>query len=953
MSDAHPLQVSVQPSSDLETLDTFDKLRGLGVDRMVPLPRIVIIGDEGLGRDSVLAAITKIPLPTRGLFSKQYSLELVLRKTPRSTIKAQILGPDGSGVTLRALTDAHPVPSLLTDIVQEAGKVMARNSRGEIEQVLQIEISGPYMPQLTLVDLHNTGNHTEGLTLVERLEKRYLDPTTSIVLCVVEAGHEKQMVRAISKAQEYDEHGHRTLGVVMKPRVMTTDFSAEAVVRLMRDGHPSYALDLGWHVLCRPEVADMDASEEVRNERERRILDQTPWNTLRGAVRGVACLRTKISMIFVQHTRQCLPLLDARVLREIGERETRLRIFERSVSEELRRSLARTRCQYEDICARALEGVYCGDFFTQASAVGKEPQVRELRSLVQDLNRVFADVMLAKGARRRITLPAEVELPGDHDAVHREHDEQDGKGSWSSSKGDRDNAKGIGGGSPDSTRPASQLARAYVFDRPEAVTAVRLIEKLRADSMLRPVKQMQLLGDRALDFRRTENYRLVRQLFREQIAPWEHIAIFHVRHVASFAEKFVDTLMRHILPGGDAGFSAAFRTRFTRPFFDEGVIALVGKVKELMYHHRHGELLSQELGSQALPPSTRHSQTASTVKRQNKDLSLSNDHSLPLRLSSIYKVDAKASSSLSEAEGQLDAEALDILRRYESHYQTSLSFFVNNVIVLALENCLFTKLPSLITREALDALSDEEVRVLATESVDFRARRAELEAGRQALLHAAKIVGDFKPAPLADLSRAPTARNHTNDRTSAKPVTADDQGGNDNTQNQNTTTFEGPAPVVVVTRNGLPVRVRLPQGTASPKSLLDSWLQEPDNSFRDTRRLAVDPSRVEKPPPLSLPSLPSRVELTPPARPSAESPAVRENRTNRVLAAQGSAALMPKVEPPRDSNQKPAKSTTARTYIYDLPGQQPLPEATLAVASLPTAVKLYVATYRLDEGRRV
>ena len=61
-------------------IDIIDELRSLGLDKDVPLPAVVVVGDQSAGKSSVLEAISGVELPRGTNIVTRCPLELRLKK---------------------------------------------------------------------------------------------------------------------------------------------------------------------------------------------------------------------------------------------------------------------------------------------------------------------------------------------------------------------------------------------------------------------------------------------------------------------------------------------------------------------------------------------------------------------------------------------------------------------------------------------------------------------------------------------------------------------------------------------------------------------------------------------------------------------------------------------------------------------------------------------------------
>lgn len=86
--------------------------------------------------------------------------------------------------------------------------------------------------------------------------------------------------------------------------------------------------------------------------------------------------------------------------------------------------------------------------------------------------------------------------------------------------------------------------------------------------------------------------------------------------------------------------------------------------------------------------------------------------------------------------------------------QMSLKIFTDNVIILAIENCLITELPNILEPNMVNSMSDDEIRELVSELPEVTEERKNLEKALASLNeglkecrrhHVPKPAGRLKP----------------------------------------------------------------------------------------------------------------------------------------------------------------------------------------------------------------
>ena len=544
-------------------LDIIDELRVLGLGKFVHLPQIIVIGDQSSGKSSVLEAISRVRFPVQDGLCTRFATELVLRQSPTSKIDVKIKNES----ILRDLSNTSFSKDDLPEIIEKAKERMGLDGNGSVtfsEDVLRLEISGPDMPQLTLVDLpgfyHNQTETQDaaGVAIVNRLAEKYMKQENSIILAIVSAGSELAAQKVLHEAAKHDRARERTLGIITKPdKVEENSHNEKTYLQLAQNEEVSQKLALGWHVLRNRAHKESLATDAERNETEKLFFRSSIWSAISFRNRGIETLREKLSQVLLDHIKRKLPALISRIEELVRQHETRLRELgeQRVTPQDLRKYLTKISSRFHDLSLDAVRGNYVDEFFgglythSDASPSYASGRVKKLRALVRDMNRAFNYVLSLKGERRRIQW-------------NDEHAENGGTVNTERSK------------VPEYLEP---LVALYEFEEPESVSIEALSMELEA--LASENQGTELPG--------SANDRLAISLFRDQSRPWEAIAHRHMELVLDHAKMFAEKLVYHIT-GPDQRTADAILNSYIDPYFERKRTVLREKVAELLRHYQKG-----------------------------------------------------------------------------------------------------------------------------------------------------------------------------------------------------------------------------------------------------------------------------------------------------------------------------------------------------------------------------
>jgi hypothetical protein len=402
-SNEFPLHL-LQSDEQVQLLNDIDKLRSDGIQHhAISLPQLVVCGDQSSGKSSVLQALSNVTFPVDTGTCTKFAMELALRRSPDKKAMAKIIpGRNASADRQRRLADFQPSDVGLAGVpqlIKEARTAMGLSEDTICDDVLRLEITGPDLPHLTLVDLPGLiadAKDPKDIELVEQMVRDYMKNPRSIILAIVSAQSDKQVQKVLRLAREYDPHGDRTVGIITKPDMLKKYRGSVAernYVDMAKNQDPVSKLRLGWHVVRN---ADWDEKQEHskynRDESERALFLQEPWNQLSRWQLGIPSLRNELTKHLFNQICSELPRVVkdieqeeaacAKELKDLGE--------PRSTSKDQRKYLLGISDRFEKMVDAGLAGHWTYDPIFHAESM-------RLRAQIRNLNDAFDQTMKIKG----------------------------------------------------------------------------------------------------------------------------------------------------------------------------------------------------------------------------------------------------------------------------------------------------------------------------------------------------------------------------------------------------------------------------------------------------------------------------------------------------------------------------------------------------------------------------
>ncbi|KAJ5360681.1 Dynamin [Penicillium concentricum] len=579
------------------------------------------------------------------------------------------------------------------------------SSTGFSDDVLKVEISGPEKPELTLVDLpglyysSSSEQNAQGMEIVQRLTEKYMKSSRSIILAVINA-------RA--------DYHIQVLGIVTQPNIPEAGSEEqETYVQFIKN--EKVKLQLGWHVLRNRSFETRDISDDARDVQEREFFERGRWASLPRDQVGIESLRHRLSKILLGHVRRNLPGLIADIQERIIRNEQALAKMgaPRTTLQEQRHFLVDISSRFARITNQALNGSYVDEFFggfKDHTVTTEETPFRRLRAVFRELNECFAEAMSIRGNRRIIQFP---EQPSPVEDVEQER------------------------------------SKPYMDDwTPLYISQKSLMEEIKG----------QARQSRGIELPGSANQLLVGSLFRDHCEPWEEVAKSHLLNTWASVEYFIQLVLKNLT---DDHTRPLLMRHLIGPEMEKMKESLLEKLSELTSYSKRGHPLPVGKSFLSKIQQSRKNRQVSALKRT---LHLPGSHPSAGEdtRNTLDVRDLERATSQLQSSSDMFAAA-EIIDQMQAYYETAIVTFVDNIAILAIENCLLCPLEHIFTGKTVLSMNDQQIGEIAAEPSNIRKDRErlneelkKLRKGNQTLNASSAADSSLRPRPILGLSKPRT-----------------------------------------------------------------------------------------------------------------------------------------------------------------------------------------------------
>lgn len=616
-----------------ELLNIIDELRRSAIigDIELPLPQIIVCGDQSSGKSSLLEAISGQSFPKDENLCTTFPTELAIRRSKYPNVSVSIKpGPSRKEQEKTMLSKfstrtESPHAFEARTAIKDAKAFLRENLKSSnagddsyYHDILHIGINDPKLPPLTLVDLpgiiHAPGANqvAEDISVVNDITEKYMRDPNSIILLVITAKNELEGQAIRTMAKNIDPEGERTMGIITKPDSLVPGSNRELkFVRCAQN--EEHKLALKWHVVKNQDSEKKITTLEDREKEEAQFFSTGLWSDLDPEQLGVTALRTRLSTLLEQKARPALPKVIKIIQASLQETKERLNKLgtPRATPPLQRVYLSKISSNFEKLIGESVNGYYEDkQFFTLAES---DTDPKRLRAAIANLNDSFAYMVRHFGHERQF--------------LEAEEDSDEAQEIW----------------------PVISEESCAHFDIPHPEKVLKQEYVAEVSIMARRNRGKAPPG--------FPNYLIVPDLFREHSKRWELMAHQHIEKVRNITQQCLEMIAGHV---GTEDTAAALRRHIIMEVMEKRHKAALKKVRKILKPYRRDILVCYDPDFSGKIQTMPRSRNSSKQNKTSEDLG----HDMPNLHGSNDDNDVSEESEYEESETAESAYLLSYMLAY-------------------------------------------------------------------------------------------------------------------------------------------------------------------------------------------------------------------------------------------------------------------------------------------------
>jgi len=295
-------------------VNLVDKLRDVGLNDHISMPRIAVCGSQSSGKSSLLESIVGLNFLPRGsgvVTRRPLELRLVrsknLNEPPYGLFKV-----DGD----KKYIDFNKIRERIESLTDE----ICGGNKGIVDDPIVLQIFSPNCPDLTVIDLPGItriaiGSQPKNIEQITKdMVKRYCKDERTIILAVMPANADMTTSEALQLAQELDPQGIRTIGVITKIDIM--DKGTDARNMLLNKEIPLRLGYIGVKGRSQEDITNKVSVHLALKSEMDFFMNHAAYRHMPRELLGTQSLVVKLTTVMYDHMKNVLPS----ILREINHK---------------------------------------------------------------------------------------------------------------------------------------------------------------------------------------------------------------------------------------------------------------------------------------------------------------------------------------------------------------------------------------------------------------------------------------------------------------------------------------------------------------------------------------------------------------------------------------------------------------------------------------------------------